>query len=643
MVSRRDFLKTSVMATTGMLVPLGLGARTLPPGTVPAFPVASPTMSKFTNQLFVPPTTTPDANNVIMLSMENNSWAFHDNSAQMGPTQTFGYMVNGIRAPYLGATIIAQRGQPVTVLATNNLHAHPMAPWIVPSNGVPGIQAGDIGVPRTCVHHHGGYNQEGADGGPLDWFPGNPNNPLLKGPSYSYTFANDMQAATQWYHDHAHGLTRLNVYAGLAGCYWLRDQYDTGLAGNPLGLPYNVPNGPSYEIPLVLQDKSFTPNPNGTSSLNYTANAPIWVPEFFGDVAVINGKAWPNLNVEPAIYRFRLINGAEARFFNLSLSNGGQIYQIGTDSGLLNMPTRMTTLLLAPGERADILLDFRAAANGKIILQNNAPSPFPSGGGGVAMPQLMQFTVGASAGPAAVTTLPRILRSNTDATKPALLLPLKNYAASARQFNVMLYEVVGATGAPALDTLNIMHLDESLLSVNAINMPRNTLVQWNIINATGDVHPLHLHLVNFQLNNRQNFNTVTYQAALDALPMRTIGATNQQITVPDLLTGLLPDPTPHLVGPVYPPAPSEMGWKDTIMCPPGQVTRILVPVGYVPSLDTTTPAGTVSGVPYGQNIYKKTGTYGQLYPNGAFTGTYVFHCHILDHEEDDMMLQFQVS
>lgn len=642
MVSRRDFLKGGALATTGMLVPFGASARILPPGVVPAFPAPSPGLSKFTNQLFIPPTTTPDANGVITLSMENNTWAFHDNPAQLGLAQTFGYMVNGIRAPYLGATIIAQRGQPVTVNATNNLGVHPLAAWISPNNGVPGIQASDAVAPRAAVHHHGGYNQEGSDGGPGDWFPGNPNNPLLQGPTYTYTYANDMQAATQWYHDHAVGITRLNVYAGLAGCYWLRDQYDTGLAGNPLGLPYNGPNG-TYEIPLVLQDKAFINNPDGSSSQNYTANPPNWEPEFFGDVAVVNGKAWPNLNVEQAIYRFRLINGAEARLFNLSLSNGGLIYQIGTESGLLNAPVRMTTLLIAPGERVDILLDFRTAAIGsRIIMQNNAPVPFPSGGGGVPLPQLMRFTVNAAAGPAAVTTLPRVLRSNTDATKPAMLVPLKNHAAKvAKQINLLIYEVMGADGAPALGALNILRLDESLQSVNAINMPRNTLVQWNILNQTGDTHPLHLHLVNFQLLNRQNYNTVTYQAVLDALPPRNINATGQLVPVPNLLTEVLPDPLPHLVGALYPPAPSEMGWKDTIMCPPGQVTRILVPVGYVPFLDTKTSAGTVSGVPYGQNIYNKAGIYGKLYPNGAFTGSFVYHCHILDHEENDMMQMFQ--
>ena len=234
------------MATTGMLVPLGLSARTLPAGVAAGIPATSPVLSKFTNQLFVPPNTTPDASGQVILSMENNTWRFHDDPAQMGPAQTFGYMVNGIRAPYLGATIVAQRGQPVKLVATNNLGPHPMAPWISTTNGILGIQAGDAVAPRAAVHHHGGYNQEGSDGGPDDWFPGNTRNPLLAGRTYTYTYANDMQACSQWSHDHAVGITRLNAYAGLAGCYWLRDQYDTGLGGKRLGLPYNGVKGATY-------------------------------------------------------------------------------------------------------------------------------------------------------------------------------------------------------------------------------------------------------------------------------------------------------------------------------------------------------------------------------------------------------------
>jgi spore coat protein A len=153
-----------------------------------------------------------------------------------------------------------------------------------------------------------------------------------------------------WYHDHALGNTRTNVYAGLAGVYLIRDDQDTGEPGNPLGLPA----GP-YELPLVLQDKSF--NPDGSlfyPTQGVTSYHPEWVPEFFGDVAVVNAKAWPVVDVEPRRYRLRIVNGSQARFYNLQFADehSGRplaFTQIGTDGGLLRAPVEMTELLIAPG------------------------------------------------------------------------------------------------------------------------------------------------------------------------------------------------------------------------------------------------------------------------------------------------------
>ncbi len=637
MVSRRDFMKAGALAGAAGLLPLDASVRSAEAAISPTLPPPSPAVSQFTEQLPIPPIVTPGVGGAMTLSMENHTWSFH---TQLGNTATFGYTVNGVAIGYLGPTIVAQRGQAVTLTATNNLGTHPLSAWISTANGIGGMLATDKTTPRAALHQHGGYTAVESDGGPLDSFPSAVNPSKTK----IFNYVNDQQAATLWYHDHAQGITRLNVYAGLAGAYWLRDQWDTGLEGNPLGLPYNVPSGTSYEIPLVLQDKAFVKVNASTSALNYTPGAPSWVPEFFGDVSVVNAKAWPNLNVEPVVYRFRIINGAEARFFNLSLSNGGLIYQIGTDSGLLDAPVPLTALLIAPGERADVLLDFRNSGGAKIILQNNAAAPYPSGksathAGGAPLPQLMQFTVGTtvSTPAAAQFTIPTVLRSATNATLPAPILPLSAHTAQVvATRNVLLFEIIGANGLPAMDTINLLHFEEAASSVNTItNALANSLEEWDIINMTADVHPIHVHLVNFQLLNRQNFNTTQYQRALNALPVRTINATNQLITVPDTLNGTLPSPAAFLNGPVFLPAPTELGWKDTIQCPPGQVTRILVPYGYVPALDTTTTAGTVSGVPFGQATAAANGGRG-------FTGTYVYHCHILDHEENDMMQQYTV-
>ena len=184
-----------------------------------------------------------------------------------------------------------------------------------------------------------------------------------------------------WYHDHALGNTRTNVYAGLAGAYIIRDDQDTGEPGNPLGLPA----GP-YEIPLVLQDKTF----NADGSMFYptegvTAHHPQWVPEFFGDVAVVNAKIWPFVDVEPRRYRLRIVNGSQSRFYNLQFVNekSGRALpftQIGTDGGLLRAPVRMSRLLIAPGERADLIVDFAGRRNASFIVTNNARAPYPMGG-----------------------------------------------------------------------------------------------------------------------------------------------------------------------------------------------------------------------------------------------------------------------
>ncbi|HEY0722112.1 MAG TPA: multicopper oxidase domain-containing protein [Gammaproteobacteria bacterium] len=528
---------------------------------------------------------------------------------------------------------------------TNNLGTHPLATTLAipdPLNVV-GVQALDATAPRVAVHLHGSYVAQLSDGGPMEYFPRN--SAPFNTTTYTYTWPNDQQAATLWYHDHAFGLTRANVYAGLAAFYLLRDEYDTGVAGNAIGLP--APYG-TYELPLVIQDKSF----NADGTLFYSPDF-AWIPEFFGDVAVVNGKAWPNLNVEQAVYRFRIINGSQARFYNLSLSKGVRIYQIGTESGLLDAPVRLNSLLIAPGERVDILVDFTKANVGtQIIMQNNAPTPFPSGkrtnrAGGAELPEIMKFTVTAAAGAGAVKTIPASLRGATG--QPPLLTQLSaNTASIVKQRYLVLFEVMGPAG-PIAATINALALNESLSGPNAMNaagdgaVQKDTLEQWNIINLTGDTHPMHLHLANFQLLDRQNFNTTQYLAALTAIGTRTwpsamADALGVVVQVPDTTLGAVPDPAPHLIGMSFPAPANEMGWKDTIQCPPGQVTRILVPFGN----DALGTAGTTGSddIPFGRLVTAGAGVYASF--GGSFTGTYVWHCHILDHEENDMMNSYQI-
>jgi len=206
------------------------------------------------------------------------------------------------------------------------------------------------------------------------------------------------EATTLWFHDHVLGMTRLNLYAGLAAFYLIRDSYDTGIPGTGLRLPAG-----RYEIEMVIQDRQFDTNgqwffPAGNpAGLNGTppnpAIHPFWIPEFFGDAIVVNGKTWPYLELEPRRYRLRLLNASNARFLELRVVNtssnqpGPPLWQIGTDGGLLDRPVKLSndgapgaqTLSLAPAERADVIVDFAGSKGQTLVLLNTANAPFPSG------------------------------------------------------------------------------------------------------------------------------------------------------------------------------------------------------------------------------------------------------------------------
>src|SRR5512139_3727217 len=235
MLTRRDFLKASALTGPSLMLPLALGSR-YAHAARPFVPPVSPVLTKYLDQVPIPGTVAPVLNPVtsfyeLALTMAAAStYSFH---TELGPAQTHGY--GG--APYLGPTIIAHRGQPIKMTATNALGPHPMTAMVTPDPlNVMGVQPEDAASPRAAVHLHGGYNRHDSDGGPLEYFPRNPD-PQYAGNSFTYTWANDQQAANLWYHDHAYGTTRANVYAGLAGYYLLRDEYDTGDTGNPVGLP----------------------------------------------------------------------------------------------------------------------------------------------------------------------------------------------------------------------------------------------------------------------------------------------------------------------------------------------------------------------------------------------------------------------
>lgn len=560
-------------------------------GPALAAPVLDPlTLTKYMDPLPIPgpmPMAGPNY-------YEIGAWEIHQQlHSQLPPTYLFGYGTTQANASYPAATIMAQKGVPIDIRWTNHLgFNHPVQFAFDPT-----IEHAitTTGVPIT-PHVHGAEVEPQSDGGPMTWFT---SGFAEKGPDWKhevYHYANNQLPATIWYHDHAFGYTRHNVYAGLAGYYIISD---------PGNEPAGLPSGP-YEVPLAIQDKMFTTDgqlwyPNVGDNPEH----PIWTPEFFGDVILVNGKVWPYLQVEPRKYRFRILDGSNARFYSLALAiratgaPGPAFYQIGTDGGYLAEPVVLNDpanamsprLLMAPGERADVVVDFSGYAPGtEFLLKNTAKAPYPSGA--AASPQttgqIMLLRVVPSTGPDN-SVIPPLLATVTRISNPTVTRTLT------------LNELEGANG-PLGALLN----GTPFMSDVTEKPTLGTTEMWEIVNMTADAHPIHLHLVQFQLLNRQKFNARRYEMAFE-------------LANPEIPTdNYVPVPVaPYLKGKPVPADPNERGWKDTYRMNPGEVTRILV--RFAPQDES---------------------------PAFAFDATaapgYVWHCHILEHEENDMMHRYEL-
>lgn len=508
-----------------------------------------------------------------------------------------------------GATFEAIRDIPVNVQWVNNitkpnfLPVDPTIHWANP-NGFPpptppfkefppGYLLAQSPVPLV-PHLHGGEVRSDSDGGPDSWFTAGEEE---KGPGFltsRYNYPNEQEPATLWYHDHSLGLTRLDVYAGLAGFYLLRDP-NNKIA--PL-----LPSGP-YEIPIVIQDRSF----NEDGSLLYPNKGvnpnihPYWVPEFFGNSIMVNGRVWPNLNVERRQYRFRFLNGSNARFYNLKLSNGQSFIQIGSDGGFLPFPVKLSELLIAPGERADVLIDFQKFDIGEmIILTNDANSPFPNGDppDPDTVGQIMQFTV---------LDTPVVPPNKL----PAKLNRIPTLTPNVPKKVLTLNETLGPDG-PIILTLNGQKWGAPISELPIVG----STVEWELVNVTNDTHPIHVHLIQFQIVNRQDFDAARYQeewVKLNGEPPLE----HPTITLPV---------EPFLKGNPIDPDPNERGWKDTIRANPGQITKIRL--RFAPQ--DADPRKAKPGV----NLFPFDPTFGP---------GYVWHCHILEHEDNEMMRPYKVT
>jgi spore coat protein A len=467
------------------------------------------------------------------------------------------------QAGSFGLAVVAQTGAPVEIDFTNRLPLRYPA-WIPVDTRLTPL--GD--QVRVMTHLHGGFVAAASDGSPAI----TPNG-FGFGETQAAVYPNEspeMPATLLWFHDHGLGATRLNVFAGLAAAYLIRDQHDTGGSDNANGLPA----GP-YEIPLVIQDRQF--NPDGTFLYPRSTIAGVtWIGEYFGDVMLVNGKVWPYLDVDPRLYRLRILNGCNARIVNLGIG-GARMWQIGAEGGMWTQPVPVRQLLLAPAERADVLVDFSRLA-GQVTQLKNTPPPPSVSNPAPPLTQVMEIRV-ASANTVS-PNIPATLAGGRDANLP---LPVR------RRF-ITLNEVGIDTAAWRL-TLNGAPFGDAPTETPAVG----TIEDWYYVNLTGDTHPMHTHLVTHQVIGRVPFDVERYIEAVG----------DGENGVPGGV-----DPTPFATGRMIPADPTERGFKDTVRANPGTFTIIRAKFD----------------LPSGVNAPQR----------------YVHHCHIVEHEDNDMMRPFDV-
>jgi FtsP/CotA-like multicopper oxidase with cupredoxin domain len=488
----------------------------------------------------------------------------------------------------------------------------------VPVQCLPGRSGGAVDQDAAAisgyavVHLHGALTQATSDG----WTE----NLMAPGQRTLDTYQNDQRAALLWYHDHVMGITRFDLYAGLAGLWIVRDAREREL---------KLPEGPPYELPLMLADRNFDAAPDGSLTGQLLHKTDPDVMESFSPFTTVNGVIWPRVEVEPTTYRFRVLNGSNARTYRLVLTREGQpdhdrIVQIGSDGGLLLAPVPIPAqgLVLASAERADILIDFSDLAVGtELTLWNNAPSPFngafaePSTAGTADLagllpyPQVLGF---------------RVIEGSRIASTPRAVLATDFQRADPNQLEdclvraIALVEQEGSREEePSMLTMRELTessgSDESEITLvvggagqsEQISRWRTVATRfedktnffpvmgraeiWRLINLTGDTHPIHVHLNAFQIIDRQ-------PAAVEVLE----GGITDTTTMATVRLGLEVDDGIH-----HSLDANELGLKDTVRVNANEVVDILV------RFET-------------------------------FAGRFMYHCHILEHEDRDMMRPFVV-
>ncbi len=574
-MKRREFLQGSLWSTASLLLTAGEVARSgwsmnlLAPRSrhldlrADTIAPASPTLAPFVDPLPVPPMIRPAAGQAVTIRLRQ---FMHKAHRDLPAGRMWGY--NGM---WPGPTLEVRKGVPTNVRWVSELPTRHFLPIDTTIHGA------DKSVPevRTVAHLHGGKVMPEDDGYPEAWItPDGKTGPSFT--SVSAHYPNDQSASTLWYHDHALGITRLNVYAGLAGTYVIRDPEEDALG---------LPSGP-FDIPLLLQDRSFNEDGSLRYPIMHDGPHPIWVQECFGDYNCVNGRVAPYLEVEPRKYRFRFINGSNARFYHLTMvpaSPEGRVKgkpveappfcQIGSDGGLLPEPVTVHYLVIAPGERLDVVLDFSDHKGGAFAVINDGAAPYPRGGQ-VVPSEVLLFRVTKPLSGSDTSVIPQKLVP-FQALDPADAARERFLAVSEQERMSDGYTMIGLLGQKRwCDPIT----EDPKVGSTEI---------WSFLNTTGDVHPIHLHLTKFQVLNRQNFDPAAYLQ-------------NQKVTY----TGI----------PRAPEANERPAWKDTVKAYPGMITRIITKFD-LPSGARITP---------GREML------------------YVWHCHILEHEDNEMMRPYKV-
>jgi len=659
MLTRRQLLKAGAITGAALLVP-GAGSLLLPNGlrstnaladAIPGGSLDPTTVPKWVTPLVIPPAMPRQA------AIQNDSIDYYVIAVRQFLQQilpaghpattvwSYGSVAGGGTFNYPAFTIEATVDRPVRVKWINELvdgsgnylpHILPVDPtlhWANPPGGTggrdmrpsfsatPGPYTGPVPM---VVHLHGGHSTEEADGYAEAWYlPAANNIPAgyasvgsyydifkakaegLNGATWDagaavFQYGNDQRAGTNWFHDHTLGMTRLNVYAGPAGFYLVR--------GGPSDLPAGVLPGPApqlgdapgttyYEIPIAVQDRSF----NADGSLFYPPSreffdgfggpyigeddsdiSPIWNPEFFGNMTVVNGRTWPVLQVEPRRYRFRLLNGCNSRFLILKIVSNAlarrparaalPFWQIGTEGGFLPEPVELDGLLMGLAERADVIVDFSGLKVGtELYVINEAPDePFGGGRPGhdfeaadpASTGQVMKFVV--------------VPLASTDTSVPPDELTLPTFTplgaasytreVSLNEADSAVLEDVGPESALLGTMANGTPVHQGWDDAITENPDLHATEVWEMFNFTEDAHPIHIHEVMFQVVDRERIDGR---------------------------------------GRTRPPESWETGYKDTVIAYPGEITRVKAKFD--------------------------------------LPGLYVWHCHIVEHEDNEMMRPYRVG